>query len=274
MPCYHPMNLVVKKRYVTVPCNKCIGCRLEYSRQWAVRCVNESKMHEHNQFLTLTYRDEDLVFGNLAPTLEPRELQLFIKRLRKEYGDGIRYFACGEYGDESYRPHYHACFFGLDIEDKKLYSIKDGIKLYSSGTIDRIWGHGFCTIGDVNFETAAYVARYVMKKIMGPDNNIYEERGIEPEFARMSRRPGIGLKWLEKYSADVFNHGYQVVNGIKCKPPRYYQLKFAENEPDVMAQRKKDAINEMFSEENYEAPRLEVKEKVLKSRIKSLTRSI
>lgn len=274
MTCYKPLSLKMKGKYLTVPCSRCIGCRLEYSRQWAIRCDNEAKMHEHNQFVTLTYRDEDLVFGGLAPTLEPRELQLFFKRLRKEYGNGIRYFACGEYGDESYRPHYHACIFNLDIKDKELYTIKNGNKLYRSDTLDRIWGHGDVRIGDVTFESAAYVARYVMKKIMDPNSNIYEERGIEPEFCRMSRRPGIGMTWLHKFSGDVFNAGYQVVNGMKCKPPRYYQQKFTENEPEIMAKRKKAVINKIFDPENYKAPRLNVKETVKKAQINRLTRAI
>lgn len=273
MACYKPIALK-SRNYQVVPCGRCMGCRLERSRQWALRCVHEASQHEHNQFLTLTYRDEELVLGNYRPTLYPRHLELFWKRLRKEYGN-VRYFACGEYGEQFGRPHYHACVFGLDIKDKKLYSIKGGNRIYSSDSIDRIWSHGDCRIGDVTFESAAYVARYICAKQLGESAKFYDEEGIEPEFARMSRRPGIGLPWLERFSADVFNSGFVESRGVKCKPPRYYTDKFKANEPKIMAERLAEQLKSMEnSTEFYNMKRLAVKETVKTAQIKSLTRKL
>lgn len=267
---------MVKKKYVTVPCSRCIGCRLERSRQWALRCDNEASMHKDNAFLTLTYRDEELTLGNYAPTLVPKDLELFWKRLRKEIGYGIRYFACGEYGSTTRRPHYHACVFGLAVPDKKLYSIKNGNRIYSSDMLDNIWGLGNVRVGDVTFESAAYVARYVVDKKLGEDSVFYEEQGIEPEFCRMSRRPGIGMPWLERFSGDVFNSGYQITrNGVKCKPPRYYVDKFKANEPEIMKKRKIESINKMDdNREDNTWTRLRIKQTVKKAAIKSLTRDL
>lgn len=212
---------------VTVPCGRCIGCRLERSRQWAIRCINEAQMHEQNSFITLTYNKENIKYGgNESGTLWPKDLQDFWKRLRKELskdGKSIRYFACGEYGDTTRRPHYHACLFGHDWPDKKPHSKnQNGDILYTSDNLNRLWGHGHCLIGDVTFESAAYVARYIMGKKLGREAEYYKENGIEPEFVRMSRRPGIGATWFEKYSKDVTQFDIQVVDGKETKPPKYY----------------------------------------------------
>lgn len=226
MACYFPIKIpgIDKSGHPKLfNCGRCIGCRLEYSRQWAVRIVHESQMHEHKYFLTLTYRDEELIHGYAKPTLYPRHLQLFMKRLRKEYGNGIRFFACGEYGDRTNRPHYHMCLFGVDFVDRKIHSIKNGNYLYSSAMLNSLWTHGNCLIGDVTFESAAYVARYILDKKTGPQSEYYKTEGIEPEFVRMSRRPGIGTSWLNKFESDVFPHDYVVIRGgIKSKPPRFY----------------------------------------------------
>lgn len=274
MGCYKPLNLKIKNKYQVVPCGRCIGCRLERSRQWAIRCINEASMHQKNSFVTLTYRDEELVYGKERPTLYPRHLELFWKRLREKYGHA-RYFACGEYGERTARPHYHACIFGLDFEDKKICDSKDDINYYRSDELDNTWTHGHCIIGDVTFDSAAYVARYIMKKKLGKTAHEYEDEGIVPEFARMSRRPGIGLPFLETYSGDIFNHGYQVVNGHKVLPPRYYQNKFKENEPDIMAERTRVAKDKNANNIHRNTfKRLKVAETVKIAQIKNLTRKL
>lgn len=276
MPCYNPITVMVKKIPTVVPCSRCTGCRLERSRQWAIRCVNEASVHEKNSFLTFTYRDENLVYGYKNPTLVPVHLEKFWKKLRKKYGMGIKYFACGEYGERFKRPHYHACVFGIDFEDKKIDSSKNGQYYYHSCELDLIWGFGKCIIGDVTFESAAYVSRYIMSKKLGKEAVKYEKEGIEPEFVRMSRRPGIGLKWLEKYSGDVFNHDYQIIRGgIKCKPPRYYTEKFRANEPEIMDEKKRINSEKNFdNQEFWNKKRLEIKEKVKVAQIKSLKRDL
>ena len=182
---------------MAVPCGQCIGCRLERSRMWAVRCVHEASLHADNCFITLTFDDSHL---SHTGTLITSDFQKFMKRLRKEFsGRRIRYFHCGEYGEKLGRPHHHACLFGFDFSDKVLWSVRSNVKLYRSPTLDRIWGQGYCTIGDVNFESAAYVARYVTKKItgevavdhykVGVDVSTGEVISKKPEFVTMSRRP-------------------------------------------------------------------------------------
>lgn len=206
-------------------CGRCIGCRLEKSRQWAVRCMHESKLHKENCFVTLTYADNPI-------SLVPRDLQLFWKRLRKLVPDRkIRYFAGGEYGEEKRRPHYHACLFGFDFADRVYYRKSGAFDLDTSALLARAWPHGFSTVADFSFETAAYVARYVCEKVdlKGADD-MYEHIDLEtgeitpvhPEFGRMSLRPGIGADWYKKFSSDVFPSDEVIVNGRVCRPPRYY----------------------------------------------------
>lgn len=221
-----------------VPCGRCIGCRLEHSRQWAMRCVHESIMHEQNSFITLTYNDEHLP-DNLS--INKRDLQLFIKRLRKSLnGKEVRYYGCGEYGDKLGRPHYHMCLFGHDFDDKEIHRYGTGTRtkagtrrgefdLYWSPTLEKVWGNGFCTIGELTFESAAYTARYITKKITGPPSkDHYKER--LPEFAIMSRKPGLGTKFLEKYFNDVYPKDFVTINGKKYRPVRFYDNKLMHRE--------------------------------------------
>lgn len=209
---------------VNLPCGRCIGCRLERSRQWALRCVHEASMYERNCFITLTFNNENLDPGG---SLVKRDFQLFMKKLRKRFGSGVRYFHCGEYGEKNKRPHHHACLFNFDFDDRELWSVRDGVRLFTSKTLDDIWGKGFCTIGDVTFESAAYVARYVTKKITGPtaDSHYLNSRTGEirqSEYVTMSRRPGIGRPWLDKYMGDVYPLDRVVLRGMEMRPPKYY----------------------------------------------------
>lgn len=263
---------------VKVPCGRCIGCRLEYSRQWAIRCVNESKVHEENSFLTLTYREEELVWGNSRATLYPRDLQLFMKRLRKEVDKpkALKFYACGEYGELNQRPHYHMCLFGHEFKDAKIAGQRKGIKYYASETLDRIWGHGSCIIGEVNFETAAYVARYVVAKKTGEQASFYEREGIEPEFVRMSRRPGIGSEWYDKYSGDVYPHDYMVIrNGIKCRPVKYYNDKYGLKNPTEMLRIKEARkLKAEKSAKDNTIRRLADKRKVKEAQLAMLARTV
>lgn len=207
-------------KYKILPCGQCYQCRLERSRDWACRCILEAQMHKENCFVTLTYDDAHLPsdYG-----LQKMDLTKFFKRLRKNTGAKLRYFACGEYGDLYSRPHYHICIFGYRPKDLQLIAQNRGVNLYTSQEILKAWqGRGFVSIGDVTFESAAYVARYVMKKVTG-DRAEEHYQGREPEYVVMSRRPGIAATWFEKYSEDVYPNDYLVVrDSIKCKPPRYF----------------------------------------------------
>lgn len=215
---------------LSLPCGKCIGCRLERSRQWAVRCIHEAKMHEENCFITLTYNDVHVPYDY---SLNYSHFQLFMKRLRKSLGDKkISFYMCGEYGENFDRPHFHACIFGhafgfLEPVGKS----PAGSIIYRSLELEKLWTYGFSSVGQVTFESAAYTARYIMKKITGDlaDEHykfVVPETGEvvwrTPEFNRMSLKPAIGLRWLERYRADVYPHDRVVLNGSVSKPPRYY----------------------------------------------------
>lgn len=233
MPCTRPIEgyrapngtVVFSKQHgwcdkpVKVPCGQCQNCRLEKSRQWAMRIMHESSLYSHNSFLTLTYSDEELPQDY---TLVKSHHQLFMKRLRKKYdGKTIRYYHCGEYGDETHRPHYHTILFNQDFADKEYFRTTDtGSRLYISAELDEIWGHGQCQIGDVTFESAAYCARYVMKKLTGRRKSEYGSR--EPEYSTMSLRPGIGAPWLAKWKTDVYPLDACIINGKKVRVPRAY----------------------------------------------------
>lgn len=204
-------------RPVQFPCGQCLGCRMERSRQWAIRCSLEAQLWPENIFLTLTYDD-----AHLPPnfSLRKRDFQLFMKRLRKEYGAGIRFFAAGEYGTKSLRPHYHAILFNFRPSDGE--PITGGCQpLFISPSLMRLWPYGYHSYGNVTFESSAYVARYCLKKLTGPDQKNYGLR--EPEFALMSRRPGIGHDWFLKYNQDVYPVDQVVVrDNIKVRPPKYF----------------------------------------------------
>ncbi len=182
-------------------------------------------MHEHNCFVTLTYDDAHLPeYGHLVP----RHLQTFLKRVRSAaargshgvIGSKFRFLACGEYGDKSRRPHYHAILFGVTFADP--YVIGKG--LYASAHLARLWGKGHCSFGSATGASAAYVAQYSLKKQSAvkwsecdPDGVVYEQ-----PFLRCSLRPGIGATWLSRYRTDS-RYGYLVKDGQKIPVPRYYQ---------------------------------------------------
>lgn len=245
------------RQYVEIPCGQCIGCRLEYSRQWANRCMMELESHDSAYFVTLTYNDESLprswyadpATGEALPsfTLRKRDLQLFFKRLRKRFPDSrIRYYAAGEYGDTTFRPHYHCIIYGLHLDDLSLYSrTVEGWSYFTSPSLDRVWSIrrsdgtfspiGFAVIGNVTWETCAYTARYVLKKQTGQTKTFYEEHGLEPEFVLMSRRPGIARDYYDQHG---YNNSYSLVTdkkGITFSPPKYFDRLFDVENPDEMA---------------------------------------
>jgi len=287
MPCYKPLEGFLshtgkgisfnpKTGYVdrpmVVPCGQCIGCKLERSRQWAVRAVHESKLHEFNCFITLTY--ETPPDGN---TLVKKDLQDFWKRLRKHYrGLPIRYLACGEYGENMGRPHYHAIVFGLDFPDKRVQSRKGETVIYTSPTLERIWRHGFCAIGAVTFESAAYVARYTTKKITGEKADSHYQ-GRLPEFLSCSLRPGIGARFFEKFGDEITLHDSVISRTVEAKPPRYYDKLHKRVDPSRALQtsheRKLEALTPA-RRANSTPDRLRVREEVAIAKLNLKTRSL
>jgi len=266
---------------VSVPCGQCIGCRLERSRQWAIRCAHEASLHERNCFITLTFDDEHIPSDR---SLDVRTFQLFMKRLRKRFGDGIRFFHCGEYGETFGRPHYHACLFNFDFEDKVLFKESRGNRLYISESLRELWPFGFSIIGDVTFQSAAYVARYIIKKITGAmaeeryslvDKVTGELHQIKPEYTTMSRRPGIGALWYERFREDVYPSDFVVMNGKKMKPPKYYDRQYEVEYPsdfEVVKQRRTEKNRKRKGDNVPE--RLQVREKCTVAKLKRLRREI
>lgn len=295
MPCYHPLKamrsasgVVVLPGYATVfnlqlPCGQCIGCRLERSRQWAVRCLHEASLHEHNCFVTLTYDD-----AHCPPDggLHHRDFQLFMKRLRKRYpSNNIRYYMCGEYGGEYGRPHFHAILYNVNFGDYTLWrKSNSGASLYRSKTLESLWTFGFSSIGDVTFESAAYVARYIMKKQTGHNaTDKYRAVNIEtaeiierrPEYNSMSLKPGIGASWFKKYKSDVFPHDRVVVDGVPTKPPRYYDKLLKAVDSDLYDEIKnKRVLDNAETYKDNTPQRLNAKELVTNAKLLLLKRGL
>lgn len=234
------------ERRLELPCGRCIGCRLDRSRQWAVRCMHEAQMHEKNAFITLTYNDDNLPVDG---SLHVDHFQKFMKRLRKAHPDlRIRFFHCGEYGEQFQRPHYHAIIFGYDFPDKKCFkwitnSKVGDIKYHVSQELERLWPFGYNIIGDVTFESCAYVARYILKKITGDQAEEHYD-GRVPEYVTMSRRPGIGYDFYVQYLTDMFPCDIVVDSrGHKVKAPHFYLRKLAEDFPalyDIIKDKRKE----------------------------------
>jgi len=255
-------------RPVTVPCSQCIGCRLAHSRMWATRLVHETQLHENSLFLTLTYRDDALPPGG---SLVKEDFQLFMGRLRDRVGYGkLRCFWAGEYGEKLQRPHYHAIIYGLWPEDRKLLRRRGPI--YTSKVFEETWPHGFHGFGAVTFESAAYVARYVCKKVKGRLASAHYGTKL-PEFAEPSRRPGIGRAWIEKYWSEVYPADQVVMRGFPQRPPKYYDRWLEKNQPEVWRQ-VRTARRVLSKEHEFEDPRLRVRELVAEAKIKNLVREL
>lgn len=263
-------DVSINKDIVSIPCGRCVGCRLDYSAAWALRCQLESSFCKEDEcwFFTLTYDDEHIPVNSrdfsidpstgeflegvqqLSYTLNSSDLQLFNKRLReyfsREYNvKNIRFFASGEYGSKTFRPHYHVIYFNLPIPDLVQYrygpysTMKDGRKyqLFESDIISKLWGKGLVCIGRCNFHTCAYTARYVMKKQKGENaDSFYNALNVEPEFSRCSRMPGIGFNYYEKHKDKIYQTDEVLAvdsNGLarSFSPPKYFDRLYQKENP-------------------------------------------
>lgn len=252
---------------IKLPCQQCIGCRLERSRQWAIRCMHEKRLHNANEFLTLTYSNDYLCWAikSRRPTLVREHPQLFMKRLRKRYGEGIRFYGCGEYGKETARPHYHFILFNHMFDDRKfLYTSKNGDDYYTSDKCRDLWSYGNNILGDVTFESCAYVAAYVTDKITGdPAADHYD--GRLPEFPMMSRRPGIGSGWFDKYGEHAYKFDSVIMRGREMRPPRFYDTRFDTIDTVQMSRIKKKRRSKALAQRHDNtSARRHVKEEVLR----------
>lgn len=238
---------------VMVPCGNCVACRLEYSKDWANRMLLEAQYHERNSFITLTYDEQhvpiteytnDEGVTDLSMTLVHADFTSFMKRLRRrleyDFDVHIRFYACGEYGSHTFRPHYHAIIFGWDFPDRNVYQQTVSGKLCTSRLLQECWSYGFTTVSDMSWETCAYVARYCMKKVGRDMKEFYDTFALEPEFVVMSRMPGIGFQWYEDHKQDNF-YKYDAIDlatpkkGYHFRPPRYYDRKYDIDYPEQMS---------------------------------------
>lgn len=297
-------------KWIPIPCGECIGCRIDYSRMWADRCVLEAQEWQHNAFITLTYDPEhlpllkqcvDVETGEILmwPSLVPDDLTKFIKDLRRYYEynfnhTGIRFYACGEYGSEGGRPHFHILAFNLPpLPDLRYwFTTNDHEKIYHSEILqNNIWKKGICSIGELTWNSCAYVARYVVKKQKGVTKGLVDlcgklVEGLEPEFTRMSRMPGIAYRYYDDHKHEFYMTD-EIVISVRgkvrtIKPPRYFdkmydldcEFPFAMREiKQRRAERAQESMKEQLlrtdlNEEEY----LAVKERNKNAQIKSLKR--
>lgn len=229
-----------------VACGQCIHCRLNYARSWALRAQHEALSHEHSSFLTLTYDEEHVPEDG---GLRKRDVQLFLKRLRKALPNKIRYLYCGEYGERTARPHYHMLLFGEDFrKDSTIERSKSGEDAWSSPLLEKTWGMGMHQVGSLTFDSACYVARYATKKKTGLQAVSEYQRvspltgevwQVPPPFIDMSRRPGIGKEFYAAYKNDLYPHDYAVAKGGARFPvPAYYDRLLAQEEPELLEELK------------------------------------
>jgi len=317
---YNPKLCDTPFPQLKVSCGQCIGCRLEYSRQWAVRGCAEAHSWENNCFITLTYSPEKIPKNS---SLVLRDFQKFMKRLRRrcvgvqeiehpktgEMVKPIRVYYCGEYGDENQRPHYHAILFNFDFPDKIKYKVNNGYTLYTSKILDDLWSDsvdgaslGFASVGECNFDTIAYVARYMLKKVKGSAKDelitktFYTPQGsinvdllpyqrfnsitgevvdVLPEFSNCSRAWGIGKQYFDKYNAEIYVTDTVVYKGRECPPPRYFDSLLKNNDyekyEEIKIARTDNA--KKYLDNNTQA-RLNVRKRVKESQIKTLKREV
>ena len=243
-----------------------------------MRCVHEASLHERNCFITLTYDDDHLPPGL---SLKLKDYQDFMKRLRKRYGNGIRFYHAGEYGDDFQRPHYHALLFNHDFDDRVPWKQEGKFPLDRSAELEELWTFGHSSVGNVTFESAAYVARYITKKVTGeeadkhyeimcPDTGEIMHRA--PEYATMSRRPGIGHGWFDRWKSDAYPSDFIVMRGMKMRPPKFYETKLSEGELSQIKSKRVRQARKNAHDNTVERRR--VKEKVKLAQISTLKRNL
>lgn len=303
MPCYRPVkawygNLLHSgKREIvfsrgqaqscidlSLPCGTCVGCRLEKARQWAMRCRDEASLYQENCFVTLTISPEKL--KEHGKSLDHSVFQKFMKRLRKDAGGQmIRFFMCGEYGSKTGRPHYHSLLFNYNFKDRVFFKVTaSGEKVDRSATLERLWPYGYSSVGDVTFGSAAYVARYHLKKVGNPvtDNHYLDKSTgelLRPEYIRMSRGSsvrgtgGIARGWYDRFKSDVYPLDRRVINGVDTKPCKYYDTLHERESAESFEKIKLSRIRRVDKKDNTEE-RLAVKEEVKVAQVRSLKTSL
>lgn len=251
----HPRVPVSEYDYIHLPCRQCLRCRLRLAQSWAIRIENEADCYDRNCFITLTFNEIGLM--RHGPSLRHDFWQKFMMRLRKRHGAGIRSYMCGEYGEKFQRPHYHAVLFNFNFDDLVPFRSSYGSTLYTSEELKRLWTnpddgypYGFVTVGSVTYDSAAYVARYCLKKVNGikaKEHYSYTDPytgrvlDLKPEYNVPSK--GLGRKYYEMYKDEIYVTD-SIVNskGRECRPPKYYDTKFQLDDPVSYARVKEQRI--------------------------------
>ena len=306
MACFYPMTGYVREsggrpvfepptephRIVRLPCGGCIGCRVDKSRDWQMRMVHEMQLHDVSQFLTLTY-DEDHVPRDYS--LNHRHWQLFMKLLRKRTKSRLRFVMCGEYGEKNSRPHYHAIVFGLPLDDLWFWRMSKGHRTYRSPFLEEIWGRGHVYVGEtVTQETCGYVATYLLKNgsrdsredFVFEDVDTGERVFRRSPYLQMSRRPGIGHDWLERYLGDVFPAD-SVVRRVRRKrggfvnreagAPAYYRRLLRRWDPSMyarVAERREALARDPALAADRTPARLKTREEIALRRLRDVEQSL
>lgn len=280
---FDPVRSATKVPFM-LPCSRCIGCRMDRAFDWGMRCMHEKRMHKDSCFVTLTYNDKHMPPGG---SLQLRDVQLFMKRLRKaKEPNKVRFFLGAEYGDDNRRPHYHALLFNCSFSDRLFFNRNSrGEPLYTSRELETLWSRdgesmGFCTIGEVTVDSAVYCAKYALKKLNITEHSspeakeewcrryeVFDEDGVcytrKQEFALMSRRPGIGAGYLEKYRSEMVAHDNVIIDGREVPLARFYDVKLQGEYPGAMSEnkrlRKRAAV---LNREDNTQERLRVKERL------------
>lgn len=281
---FNPIKAINSALPLHLPCGHCIGCRIDRVDQWATRCHHEAQMHEYNSFITLTYDNHHLPEDY---SVSKREWQLFLKRLRELIEPiRIRFFACGEYGTENLRPHYHALIFGYAFPDREFHSTaKGGSRQFTSAILQQAWPYGRALIGDVTVQSAAYVAGYCMGKIYGDDEvakrhylRTHPISGltvtVQPEFQLQSRRPGIGADWFAKFKGDCFPSDFIVIDGRQRRVPAFYARKLDEAEQKKLKGEHKLKAAQPSKKAERTPARLAVREYIKTDRLSKLQRTL
>lgn len=270
---------LIEGHMIRLPCGRCIGCRADKAGDWAMRCMHEAQMHDENCALTLTFDDEHLPDDY---SVDVRHLQLFMKRLRKFLAHRkIRFYGCGEYGDDNQRPHYHLIIFNYTFNDRVLWTKTEGSTQYTSDKLTNLWQQGLATTADLTYQAADYVARYSMKKINGDRAAQHYSRlhpkgwpvQVKPEFGVMSRMPGLGTTWFHKYKNDCFPSDFLVIDGKHKRVPQFYLDLLQDERERTRIKRVRKGKATSHREDNTRE-RLAVREQVKASKMSILQRRL
>lgn len=241
-------------------------------------------MHIDNSYITLTYDDNHIPKYN---SLLKSDFQKFIRALRKKTKQKIRYYMCGEYGSTCekhktkecpecgplQRPHYHAILFGYAFPDKYLWITRNELPVYRSEILEHFWHHGNSEIGEVNFRTTGYVARYIMKKVNGDLAEKHYGKRL-PEYTQMSLNKGIGYSWYQQYKNDLFPSDECVLDGRKHPVPNYYRRLLEKEDPKLYEQLRQLRVEKAQRNPDNSPDRLATREICQTKRAERLVRTL